>query len=220
MRKLLFLTLLLCVVPAWATDPGELQDCSDWMQLQPGYTCTTFVAPPCNSTPVCEKSGTTQVVDTNGRLLFVRDVPLAGLCWPNDSASRAEIVAHDGNSEIVLGTFSDRCDGRTHIDRFRAVNHTLQFDRQRGALLIRMTSGCDYDNDNDTSCPNSDNGQASIIAIEGFPTIFEILQSTCGIDCEGGGCVPTSSKEKGPRCSDGIDNDCDGAVDGADLDCM
>jgi hypothetical protein len=32
-------------------------------------------------------------------------------------------------------------------------------------------------------------------------------------------CVPTHSKEKGPRCSDDIDNDCDGLIDGADPDC-
>jgi hypothetical protein len=35
-------------------------------------------------------------------------------------------------------------------------------------------------------------------------------------DC---GCVPTHSKEKGPRCSDGLDNDCDGLIDGEDSDC-
>ena len=33
-------------------------------------------------------------------------------------------------------------------------------------------------------------------------------------------CVPTHSKEKGPRCSDGLDNDCDGWIDGADPDCQ
>ncbi len=32
-------------------------------------------------------------------------------------------------------------------------------------------------------------------------------------------CVPTHSKEKGPRCSDGLDNDCDSLIDGADPDC-
>lgn len=41
----------------------------------------------------------------------------------------------------------------------------------------------------------------------------------CSIEIGGGGCTPTSSKEKGPRCSDGIDNDCDGLIDGADPDC-
>jgi hypothetical protein len=37
-------------------------------------------------------------------------------------------------------------------------------------------------------------------------------------DCQTS-CVPTHSKEKGPRCSDGLDNDCDGLIDGADPDC-
>jgi len=32
-------------------------------------------------------------------------------------------------------------------------------------------------------------------------------------------CVPTHGKEKGPRCRDNIDNDCDGLVDGNDPDC-
>lgn len=32
-------------------------------------------------------------------------------------------------------------------------------------------------------------------------------------------CVPTHSKEKGPRCSDGLDNDCDLLIDGDDPDC-
>ena len=45
----------------------------------------------------------------------------------------------------------------------------------------------------------------------------------CDLDCGGDpacdACVPTSSKEKGPRCSDGLDNDCDGLIDGADPDC-
>ncbi len=47
--------------------------------------------------------------------------------------------------------------------------------------------------------------------------------SSCTIDtstCTGcTTCVPTHSKEKGPRCSDGLDNDCDGLIDGADPDC-
>jgi hypothetical protein len=32
-------------------------------------------------------------------------------------------------------------------------------------------------------------------------------------------CVATHSKEKGPRCSDNLDNDCDGLIDGLDPDC-
>ena len=39
------------------------------------------------------------------------------------------------------------------------------------------------------------------------------------IGVDGGDCVPTANKEKGPRCSDGLDNDCDGLIDGEDPDC-
>jgi len=34
-----------------------------------------------------------------------------------------------------------------------------------------------------------------------------------------GECVPTHKKEKGPRCFDEIDNDCDGDIDAEDSDC-
>ena len=46
---------------------------------------------------------------------------------------------------------------------------------------------------------------------------------TCAASCDNtpdpSCCVPTHNKEKGPRCSDGIDNDCDGLIDGDDPDC-
>ena len=38
-------------------------------------------------------------------------------------------------------------------------------------------------------------------------------------DCFSAACAPTDSKEKGPRCTDGLDNDCDGDIDFADTDC-
>jgi WD40 repeat protein len=43
-------------------------------------------------------------------------------------------------------------------------------------------------------------------------------QNSNDLDCPTT-CFPTHNKEKGPRCSDGIDNDCDGDVDGVDPDC-
>jgi hypothetical protein len=46
---------------------------------------------------------------------------------------------------------------------------------------------------------------------------------TCALDCAGGGgvCEPTSNRERSGRgeCEDGLDNDCDGLIDGADPDC-
>jgi len=72
-------------------------------------------------------------------------------------------------------------------------------------------------------CDGSDLGGATC-ASEGFIGGTLSCQSDCSdinIDeCNNDPiCVPTHSKEKGPRCSDGIDNDCDGDIDGADSDC-
>lgn len=38
-------------------------------------------------------------------------------------------------------------------------------------------------------------------------------------ECQNG-CTPTHNKEKGPRCRDGLDNDCDGMMDSDDPDCQ
>ena len=39
-----------------------------------------------------------------------------------------------------------------------------------------------------------------------------------GEDPDCGACVPTAAHERGKRCSDGIDNDCDGGIDSLDPD--
>ncbi|HEX9627200.1 MAG TPA: multicopper oxidase domain-containing protein [Acidiferrobacterales bacterium] len=44
-------------------------------------------------------------------------------------------------------------------------------------------------------------------------------QTSCAADCTPA-CVPQSATESGSQCSDGIDNDCDGLVDGSDTDCQ
>jgi hypothetical protein len=50
----------------------------------------------------------------------------------------------------------------------------------------------------------------------------ELACLDCSFDvssCSNDECVPTANKEKGPRCSDSIDNDCDGLTDADDPDC-
>lgn len=66
------------------------------------------------------------------------------------------------------------------------------------------------------SCTVTENPEVS--CSDGQDNDCDGLTDGADPDCQGG-CVPTSSKEKGPRCSDGIDNDCDGLIDGADPDC-
>ncbi len=82
-----------------------------------------------------------------------------------------------------------------------------------GCVDIRCNSqGFECSNDPMTTCCGDD-------VCEGTEN-----SCNCETDCNGGipcpePCVPEHNKEKGPRCSDGVDNDCDGLVDGDDPDC-
>ena len=70
-------------------------------------------------------------------------------------------------------------------------------------------------------CDGADLGGESCTSL-GYDDGTLSCLSDCTFDtflCTGDQCVPTHSKEKGPRCSDGLDNDCDGFTDGADSDC-
>ena len=46
MRRLL-LRLVIVSLPAWASNPGEPMDCSDWVFVEPGLSGTTEIAHPC-----------------------------------------------------------------------------------------------------------------------------------------------------------------------------
>ena len=73
------------------------------------------------------------------------------------------------------------------------------------------------------TCTNS--GTCAAACDNSFPACdLNVSDGCCGPSCDQSNdinctCVPTHNKEKGPRCSDGIDNDCDGLTDGDDPDC-
>ncbi len=85
-----------------------------------------------------------------------------------------------------------------------------------------FNSDCeDGDSCSTDTCTNG--GRCAAVCDNSFPACnLNVSDWCCGplcdqnndIDC----CVPTHRKEKGPRCSDGIDNDCDGLTDGDDPD--
>jgi hypothetical protein len=89
-----------------------------------------------------------------------------------------------------------------------------------------------FDNCIDISNSNQqdDDGDGIGNACDPFPDDPDNEKAQCQADlaqaladleeCLNGGCTPTHSKEKGPRCTDGIDNDCDGMMDSEDPDCQ
>ncbi len=40
MRRLLYLLVVVCLLPAWASEPGQPLDCSDVIFNESGHSCT------------------------------------------------------------------------------------------------------------------------------------------------------------------------------------
>ena len=47
MWKLLLLPLLVFLLPAWASEPGQPLGCDDWVIVEPGLSMSTLIAYPC-----------------------------------------------------------------------------------------------------------------------------------------------------------------------------
>ena len=81
-----------------------------------------------------------------------------------------------------------------------------------GNGIIEFGEMCDGSNLDGETC-SSQGYPGGDLACSGDCAAFDVS------GCDPLACVPTHDKEKGPRCSDGLDNDCDGLIDGLDPDC-
>jgi V8-like Glu-specific endopeptidase len=95
-----------------------------------------------------------------------------------------------------------------------------------GASCETIVCLVDGDCDDSDACTadTCSNGGTCTAACDNSSPACGLADGCCGPACNSINdpdctCVPTHSKEKGPRCNDGIDNDCDGLTDGADPDC-
>ncbi len=90
--------------------------------------------------------------------------------------------------------------------------------------VCSVNADCD-DGDSCSTDTCTNGGTCAAACDNSFPACdLNVSDGCCGPSCDQSNdidcaCVPTHNKEKGPRCSDGIDNDCDGLTDGDDPDC-
>lgn len=207
MWRVLVICLLSLTVPVLASNPGEQLDCSDIVFLEPGFSCSVYI-PDCSSSGFfqwCNVPGS-MAFDNAGNTYHMEDVPPpAGVC--NGFNLRHTELRRRSSTGVIetIASVDERCH-LNKIDRFSAGGNPA-FDPTTGTMFFRVVTFCD-----DPGGPGCMTYPQTewMLAIHGFTTLFDVLSD----------CVPTSSKEKGPRCSDDIDNDCDGAVDGADPDCF
>jgi len=188
MRYLPVLSVLVvvCLLPVLASNPGEPLDCSDWVFLEPGLSCSTEIVFPCENatgaTSTWCKGNTLIEPDNLGGQLVVRIVSLFGEIdcgWGPTPYNRAELVRWDGVTEYLLGYVDERCGppGSGTVDGMGGAHGALWqliFDEEGGALRVVMASYCaavepPYD------CQYA-NGH-TLIRIEGFTTTVEVLQT-------------------------------------------
>ncbi len=190
LRFCLPIVLMLSMIPAFASDPGQPLDCSDWVFLEPGLSCGRL-----NS----ESPGGAEIeVDNDGRVLAVQknggaDTTLCpGLSVP--SGIRLVYSKSDGNLETIAYLRS-RCVGvdanyalwdSTDLDRdLTALGLSNRggfvFDAGQGRVIIPVHTTCNYDDSlSRNNCRASSYDDPNVNAwfvISGFTTTFDILQS-------------------------------------------
>lgn len=76
MRFLPILLAVVCVLPLWASEPGQPLDCSDMVFLKPGLSCTPWVPYPCfggwtGPGRLCFGTGSSAKFDNEGWLYYM-----------------------------------------------------------------------------------------------------------------------------------------------------
>ncbi len=165
--------LALAFVPVIASEPGQPLDCSDWVAVESGYSCSVYLA-----TTTCDGwlnrwPGGNVEVDNEGRLLRIRPT---GLDTPCGGATRTDVVVLQGGIETLIGYFSDRCispitsgyiDSTENTTPCTSDEGVFKFDRIDGRLILPLIS-------------HGVNPPATVqwvAVINGFTSAAEIFQS-------------------------------------------
>jgi len=187
------------IVPVVASEPGQPLDCSDWVFPIPGFSCAVFAAPPCGSA-FCGGHydggqydwaydniplGNPRAVDNEGHLLSVRR-RIYFIDNVIEPRRQFEIVRFDGTTETVIAFVQDRCSDAGCVNRDVVVpgngtgsappidvseaGSVANFDAINGRLLVPIYTKCRI-----FPCPYTD--ARSVMALSGFATLFEVVQS-------------------------------------------
>jgi len=177
-----FLVAVAACSSAWASEPGQPLDCSDWVFLEPGLTCTTLIPYPCDLdgpggdifSDNCLRLGGASL-DNTGRTFFIKHSSLGPACGVGSSGlglNRWELLfINDDGSESVFAHLDDRCNGTTSTDYISSC--VAGFDPVRGVLNVGCLNGSaaiPATNETYTAAPQR-------MQISGFATLFEILQT-------------------------------------------
>jgi hypothetical protein len=154
---------------ALASNPGQPIDCSDWVFLEPGYSCSEISCgdQDGNGQNFCTSIYSYVIFDNEGHLLRLSKVFPFPSCPGGQPPGRTQLSRYDGVTEQVVAYLDDRCSPGNLADVYRTTDSTL-FDDSTGLLYAAGASLCS------NNCYPS---VSRMMVISGFATTFEILQT-------------------------------------------
>jgi hypothetical protein len=190
---------------AVASEPGQPLDCSDWVFLEPGLTCTTKIAYPCRFPvpsalgPACSLFGAGLTALDNSGTLYRTERRLSrqadGSLIPcgNHVLRQIDLIRVSAAGESTIAYLRDHCvdlgssqtmDYACPSSIYAAggpevcdgVGH-LTFDGTAGSMLIPLTNACLGVGTACAQYGSPDPFGATILAIGGFPTLFDVFQT-------------------------------------------
>lgn len=174
MRLTALAVVALSATAAFASEPGQPLDCSDWVSVAPGLTCSLAGQA---DTVVDHGPGAEELrPDNEGGFLRARYF-LAPISECSQRRSRVEVVRFRGEVEELIGYFEARVNDCT-LGSADAMRLDTPFGRgvfspTAGEILFHATSFCESCRIPGPMYPES----TWTVSIRGFATTFDVLQT-------------------------------------------
>ena len=168
MCKKLFLAILAVVwVPAWASEPGQPLDCSDWVFNDPGLSCSDAIPYPCATVNAgfCVV-GNQGEIDNEGNIYRLQEIRGELASCGNRELIRLKLLRFDGETEDVVGFVDERClsPANDEVDAISKVG--LTFDEVYGKLFMSLVIRASI---------SYEEGRW-VAVVDGFATLAEALE--------------------------------------------
>jgi hypothetical protein len=169
----------LIVLPAWASNPGEPLDCSDWVILEAGVGCVTVLPHP---SPEISTRTFGQGLDNESNGFLINGINInPSFGAPGFSISRFELLKMNPQGiQTVVAYIEERCLPNGSADEIESIG--VAFDPITGTLAMRFA--------------NRFSGAETYpygwhkIGFQGFATLFDVLQSFVPLSGDLGFSVP------------------------------
>ena len=199
-RSVVVIVVALVFSSVARAQPARLLGCDDWTFTIPGLSCSSFASSDdCQqepSPPFCsgwndyqgepDRPGLSRATDNSGALYLVRRTSGVEMCG-SVRLGRLELLRRTESGAEVVAFVADRCEAPDCVvfgyQRYTSLPFNvipgpstgyLNFDDKGGRFLIPMESHVWRGRDD---CPSGGQGIVGIVAISGFASTFEVLQS-------------------------------------------